>query len=172
LAGDDVVVRSWRVDKHLQERVRSFLDRYGDGDHYVVTPPATTAPEVHAIVNPAVDDGVTMAGTFRVVRNFEDPQFPGMVFQELRRGWLTALVAAARAHVPALDTAPVIDRWAGIRPRATSRAPLLGHHPARPGAFIANGGFKIGFGIAPMVGEVMADLILEGRDRIPAGMTG
>jgi glycine oxidase len=85
---------------------------------------------------------------------------------------LDALVAAARAHVPALDTAPVIDRWAGIRPRATSRAPLLGHHPARPGAFIANGGFKIGFGIAPMVGEVMADLILEGRDRIPAGMTG
>jgi len=93
LAGDDVVVRSWRVDKHLQERVRSFLDRYGDGDHYVVTPPATTAPEVHAIVNPAVDDGVTMAGTFRVVRNFEDPQFAGMVFQELRRGWLTALVS-------------------------------------------------------------------------------
>lgn len=84
---------------------------------------------------------------------------------------LDALVAKARDHVPALATAPVIDRWAGIRPRAVSRAPLLGHHPARSGAFIANGGFKIGFGIAPMVGEVMADLILEGHDRIPDGMT-
>jgi len=34
---------------------------------------------------------------------------------------------------------------------------------------IANGGFKIGFGMAPKVGEVMADLILEGGDSIPQG---
>ncbi len=85
---------------------------------------------------------------------------------------LDGLIARARAACPALATAPVIDRWAGIRPRANSRAPLLGWHPTQPGAYIANGGFKIGFGIAPMVGEVMADLILDGQDRIPAGMTG
>ncbi|MEQ9673084.1 MAG: FAD-dependent oxidoreductase, partial [Roseovarius indicus] len=34
---------------------------------------------------------------------------------------------------------------------------------------IANGGFKIGFGMAPKVAEVMAALILEGRDEIPEG---
>jgi glycine/D-amino acid oxidase-like deaminating enzyme len=34
---------------------------------------------------------------------------------------------------------------------------------------VANGGFKIGFGIAPMVARVMADLVLEGRDGIPEG---
>ena len=37
------------------------------------------------------------------------------------------------------------------------------------GHFIANGGFKIGFGVAPLVAQVMADLVLEGRDRIPPG---
>ncbi|MCI5042840.1 MAG: FAD-dependent oxidoreductase, partial [Donghicola eburneus] len=37
------------------------------------------------------------------------------------------------------------------------------------GQFIANGGFKIGFGMAPGVARVMADLVLEGRDGIPQG---
>ena len=82
---------------------------------------------------------------------------------------LDAVIATARAAVPALAGAPVIERWAGVRPRTRSRAPMLGPHPARPGAFIANGGFKIGFGMAPKVAEVMADLVLDGVDRIPAG---
>jgi glycine/D-amino acid oxidase-like deaminating enzyme len=82
---------------------------------------------------------------------------------------LDALIAKARAAVPALAQAPVIERWAGLRPRARSRAPMLGAHPLRAGQFIANGGFKIGFGMAPRVAEVMADLMLEGVDRIPDG---
>lgn len=81
---------------------------------------------------------------------------------------LDAVIARARAAVPALADAPVLERWAGLRPRARTRAPMLGAWPGKPGHFIANGGFKIGFGIAPMVGQVMADLILDGRDTIPA----
>ena len=46
---------------------------------------------------------------------------------------------------------------------------MLGPWPERPGHFIANGGFKIGFGMAPKISEVMADLILEDRDQIPKG---
>jgi glycine oxidase len=44
---------------------------------------------------------------------------------------------------------------------------VLGAWPARPGHFIANGGFKIGFGMAPKIAEVMADLVLGGTDTIP-----
>ncbi|WP_370159379.1 NAD(P)/FAD-dependent oxidoreductase [Limimaricola soesokkakensis] len=80
---------------------------------------------------------------------------------------LDALVARARGLCPALAGAEVVERWAGVRPRARSRAPMLGPHPFRENAFIANGGFKIGFGLAPLVGEVLADLVLEGTDRIP-----
>ncbi|GAB4382465.1 MAG: hypothetical protein Kow0045_02560 [Albidovulum sp.] len=82
---------------------------------------------------------------------------------------LEALIARARALCPALADAPVIERWAGLRPRAPSRAPVLGPWPGRPGHFVANGGFKIGFGMAPKVAAVMADLVLEGRDAIPDG---
>jgi len=80
---------------------------------------------------------------------------------------LDALIDTARRLCPALRDAPILERWAGVRPRAKSRAPMLGPHPTRPGAFIANGGFKIGFGMAPMVARLMADLILDGHDAIP-----
>lgn len=82
---------------------------------------------------------------------------------------LDVLVEKARKIVPALHTAPIIGRWAGLRPRARSRAPILGLWPDRPEHYIVNGGFKIGFGMAPKIGHVMADLLLEDRDTIPQG---
>ncbi len=83
---------------------------------------------------------------------------------------LDELLARAAAIVPALAGAEVLCRWAGLRPRSVSRQPVLGPWPQRPGTFVANGGFKIGFGIAPKVAQVLAELVLEGRDLVPAGM--
>ncbi|WP_299836834.1 FAD-binding oxidoreductase [uncultured Jannaschia sp.] len=102
-------------------------------------------------------DGTTAVGS-TTERDFDDTGTDAR---------LDALLVGARAAVPDLAHARVLQRWAGIRPRARSRAPLLGVWPGRPEHFIANGGFKIGFGISPKVAEVMADLILEGHDRIP-----
>ena len=82
---------------------------------------------------------------------------------------LETLYTRAIAALPVLKDAPVLERWAGIRPRAKTRAPILGEWPARQGQFVANGGFKIGFGMAPMVAQVMVDLVLNGRDAIPDG---
>jgi glycine/D-amino acid oxidase-like deaminating enzyme len=80
---------------------------------------------------------------------------------------LDDVIDRAVVAMPVLHGARVAARWAGVRPRSRSRAPMLGPWPGRPGHFIANGGFKIGFGVAPRVGAVMADLILDGRDAIP-----
>ncbi|MDO8882465.1 FAD-binding oxidoreductase [Pseudotabrizicola sp.] len=80
-----------------------------------------------------------------------------------------ALLGRAIAAVPVLQDARVMERWAGLRPRARSRAPMLGAWPGRPGQFVANGGFKIGFGMAPKVAQVMVDLVLEGADHVPCG---
>ena len=82
-------------------------------------------------------------------------------------GQLNDLIAKAKKLFPVLRDAPVLARWAGVRPRASTRAPMLGAHPVNPGWFIANGGFKIGFGMAPKIGQVMAALILDGEDDIP-----
>ncbi|WP_166418247.1 NAD(P)/FAD-dependent oxidoreductase [Cochlodiniinecator piscidefendens] len=80
---------------------------------------------------------------------------------------LDDVLARARTAFPVLENAAVLERWAGVRPRGKTRAPMLGHYPGRDGQYIANGGFKIGFGMAPMVGETMAELILNDVDRIP-----
>jgi glycine/D-amino acid oxidase-like deaminating enzyme len=82
---------------------------------------------------------------------------------------LDALILRARDLVPDLRDAEVVERWAGVRPKAVTRAPVLGAWPGRTGHSIANGGFKIGFGVAPKVAEVLADLMLDGRDNIPVG---
>lgn len=82
---------------------------------------------------------------------------------------LDAVLERAMTAFPVLRGAPVIQRWAGVRPRAASRAPVLGQWPGRAGHFVANGGFKIGFGMAPKVGAVLADLVLDGQDHIPEG---
>lgn len=81
---------------------------------------------------------------------------------------LDDIIARARAAVPALANAPVVARWAGARPRTTRRAPIVGPWPGRPGHFVANGGFKIGFALAPGIAPLAVELALEGRDTVPA----
>ncbi|MDP2581097.1 FAD-dependent oxidoreductase [Shimia thalassica] len=117
--------------------------------------PQLFADSVHVV--PHVDGTVAIGSTSE--REFENPTSTD--------AQIDAVLERAFAAVPALKNAEVIERWAGVRPRAKSRAPMLGRHPLREGAFIANGGFKIGFGMAPKAGAVMADLILDGVDTIP-----
>lgn len=82
---------------------------------------------------------------------------------------LDELIEKARMVFPTLKAGKVIERWAGVRPRSRSRAPMLGAWPGWDGHFIANGGFKIGFGMAPKIAHVMTDLLLEGKNAIPDG---
>lgn len=114
---------------------------YADGLHFV----------------PHADGTLAIGSTSE--RSYADPASTDTLLDDV--------LQRAGALMPALCDAPVVARWAGERPRARTRAPLLGAWPGRPGHFIANGGFKIGFGIAPKVGQVMADLVLEGHDAIP-----
>lgn len=106
---------------------------------------------------PHADGTVAVGSTSE--RHFDDPASTD--------GKLDELHARAVQLLPALSGAPIKWRWAGVRPRSSTRAPVLGPHPTRAGVYIANGGFKTGFGVAPLVGEAMADLVLEGRNRIP-----
>lgn len=119
--------------------------------------PQLFADALHVI--PHADGTVAIGSTSE--RDFEDPYATDAQLDEVYQRAVDA--------VPALRNAPILARWAGVRPRAKSRAPMLGNHPTRAGDFIANGGFKIGFGMAPKAGEVMADLILENHDEIPKG---
>ncbi|TPW31646.1 FAD-binding oxidoreductase [Martelella alba] len=66
---------------------------------------------------------------------------------------LEALIAAARLAVPALADAPVIERWAGLRPRAIARDPVVGALPGLDHVIALAGGFKTSFGLAHVLAE-------------------
>lgn len=125
--------------------------------HDATGQPQLFADALHII--PHGDGTVAIGSTSE--REFDDPTGTDAALDDV--------IARAVKAYPVLNGAQVIERWAGVRPRSKSRAPVLGAHPTRPDAFIANGGFKIGFGMAPKVGAVMADLVLDGRDTIPEG---
>jgi len=121
---------------------------------------ATTLPQLFADslhIIPHADGTVAIGSTSEQIWTAES----------FTDGLLEALLARAIAALPILADAPILERWAGVRPRAKSRAPLLGAWPGKPGHFVANGGFKIGFGMAPKVAEAMVDLVLTGQDAIP-----
>ncbi len=86
-------------------------------------------------------------------------------------GMLDELRDRAVQLFPRLKEGRIVHRWAHARPRCITRAPILGADPMRPGTFIANGGYKTGFGMAPRIASVMADLVLEGLDTVPSEMS-
>jgi glycine/D-amino acid oxidase-like deaminating enzyme len=124
-------------------------------------PGVQAEPQVYAgglYVVPHADGTVAVGSTSE--KDWDDPKATDARLDEV--------IARARELVPALGDAPVVERWAGLRPRVASGALLLGPHPLKPGRFVANGGFRTGFGMAPLAARLLADLVLEGRDAIPA----
>jgi len=83
-------------------------------------------------------------------RNFDDPQSTDELLDDI--------VERARKLCPLIKHAPVIRTWAGLRPRAVGRDPMLGPVPGAPAVLAMAGGFKISFGIA----HRMADCLVAG----------
>ena len=73
---------------------------------------------------------------------------------------LDDLINKARALCPALEGARIVERWAGVRPRANGREPLVGPLPGRSRTILATGGFKISFAIAHLMAEAAISFAL------------
>ncbi|MFD2172717.1 NAD(P)/FAD-dependent oxidoreductase, partial [Rhodobacter lacus] len=132
------------------------------GQSAILAHDAGPVPQIFAegvLVVPHADGTVGVGSTAE--REYTDPTSTDAQLEDV--------IARARALVPALAGAEVVERWANVRPRAASLSPMLGAWPGRAGHYIVNGGFKIGFGMAPKVAVVMADLVLDGIDAIPEG---
>ena len=80
-------------------------------------------------------------------------------------GQLDHLLARARRLCPLLSAAPVLERWAGVRPRAAGRDPLVGPLPGRPRIIALTGGFRITLGIAHRMADAALDAI-DGGERV------
>ncbi|MEM7191005.1 MAG: FAD-dependent oxidoreductase, partial [Pseudomonadota bacterium] len=79
---------------------------------------------------------------------------------------LDDLIQRARSVCPALADAPVIERWAGVRPKPPGREPVIGPIPGTR-HWMATGGFKIGFGIAHLAGDILVEIIRQEQPSTP-----
>jgi len=79
---------------------------------------------------------------------------------------LDAIIEKARNLIPVLRDAEIVERWAGIRPKAIGRDPLVGPVPGHPNIVALTGGFKISFGMAHRLADSALDHVL-GRSTAP-----
>ncbi|MBB3287790.1 MULTISPECIES: FAD-binding oxidoreductase [unclassified Rhizobium] len=90
------------------------------------------------------EDGLVAVGSTSE-NHFDDPLSTD--------GQLDDLLAAARIMAPVLAGAEVVERWAGLRPKAVDRDPMVGAHPDHRSLIALTGGFKVSFGLAHRLAE-------------------
>ncbi len=81
----------------------------------------------------------------------------------LDESWLARIDALKRERIPAL-AAVALDRaasWAGLYEMSPDKHPIVGE--ARPGFFLANGSSGHGVMHAPALGQIVSELVLDGR---------
>ncbi|POO58002.1 NAD(P)/FAD-dependent oxidoreductase [Agrobacterium rosae] len=84
---------------------------------------------------------------------------------------LDVLIAQARQIIPSLANAVVVERWAGLRPKAIGRDPMVGPHPDHPRVVALTGGFKVSFGLAHRLADVALDAVLGKPMDVPPSFT-
>lgn len=75
------------------------------------------------------------------------------------------LSALAIKYVPILSDASVVRTWAGLRPGTPDRRPFLGAVPGLSNFIAATGNFRTGLATAPIVAEVVSDLLRKGMSQ-------
>jgi glycine oxidase len=95
-------------------------------------------------------DGRLLAGSTTEHTGFE---------KRVTAGGLQAITSHALEIAPALSGLPLIDSWAGLRPRAADDWPLLGECSEVRGLFYATGHYRNGILLAPITGELIAEQI-------------
>jgi len=69
----------------------------------------------------------------------------------------------AREIAPVVTELPLLDSWAGFRPRAADDLPVLGNSVEIEGLVYATGHYRNGILLAPITGELIAETVLTGE---------
>ncbi|MGH9727931.1 MAG: NAD(P)/FAD-dependent oxidoreductase [Candidatus Acidiferrales bacterium] len=72
------------------------------------------------------------------------------------------ILEAALTMAPALAVAPILERWAGVRPDSPDHLPIIGATDIE-GLFIATGHYRNGMLLAPVTAKYLAEWITTGK---------
>lgn len=111
------------------------------------------APECYLV--PWHDGSVLVGATVEDVGFDERPTADGV------RGLLNAAVRV----LPSLGRARLHEVRVGLRPKGPGELPIIGQSPTMTGVFYALGHYRNGVLLAPLTAALLADLVIEGRER-------
>jgi D-amino-acid dehydrogenase len=101
----------------------------------------------------AFDGAVRVSGTLELGAR-------GLALSQRR---LAALATAAQHALPNWEMPPQQRDWAGMRSLTPDGLPFIGPVPGWDGIHVATGHATLGITLAPLTGELLADLIVDGR---------
>jgi sarcosine oxidase subunit beta len=73
----------------------------------------------------------------------------------------------ARDIFPLMKNVPIVRTWAGIEGVLPDQIPVIGPSPSAPQAFHAFGFSGHGFQLSPIIGQILSELIIQGRSSLP-----
>lgn len=133
--------------------------------------PTEACPELPRTLPMVVDMGTGFH--FRpeglgVLMAWNDPSEEPGFHTNFEPAFLEKILEHAAARVPALANVPVNAKraWAGLYEMSPDHHAILGEAPGVPGFFLANGFSGHGVMHAPATGQILADLILQGKTAV------
>ncbi len=84
-------------------------------------------------------------------------------------GKLKHCLSAFHALFPAFEDTKIAESWAGVIEVTPDEIPVFDEAPGLAGLFIATGFSGHGFGMGPITGKLMAEMIAEGRPSLDLG---
>ncbi len=86
---------------------------------------------------------------------------PATFIKQTTAGGIAAILHNAREISPHIDSLPIVDMWAGLRPKSPDGLPVLGPCGEIDGLHFATGHYRNGILLAPVTGELIAKAIME-----------
>ena len=111
--------------------------------------------EARVVVNP-LGNSLRMAGTLELA---------GMDFSFTARR-LEAIQKSARAYLPGLEEAKVIEIWRGLRPCTPDGLPIIGRSKDFKNLIVAAGHAMLGMSLGPVTGKLVSQLVNEEKPEV------
>jgi len=83
--------------------------------------------------------------------------------KQVTGGGISSILAHACEISPKIETLPILDTWAGLRPRAADGWPVRGPWDESDGLGYATGHYRNGILLAPVTGELIAEAVVKGH---------
>ena len=82
--------------------------------------------------------------------------------KQVTAGGMSSILKNALEISPSVAALPIVDTWAGLRPRAPDNLPVLGPCDEIGGLFYATGHYRNGILLAPVTGELITEAVVAG----------